>query len=294
MRILVIVNPISGRGAAVDSARRLGLALLQRGHSVEQRVTRGAGDAERFARECEHSFDRIVIAGGDGTLNEVFNGLSDPSSVPIAYLALGTANLLARDLDLPRDPEGVATLVESGAIRRIDLGRIGDRCFLANVGVGFDALIVQEIGRTRRGVLGYRSYVGPILRSMAAYRPPQIEVRIDGEKPRVCAWVVVSNLRNYGGLFEVSDRAGCDSGRLELCLFERAKAADIARYFTAGMRGRLARARGVSLHQARRVHIGGDGVPIQVDGDTWGTTPAELEIQPAAASILVSADARAN
>ena len=212
----------------------------------------------------------------------------------LAHLALGTANMLARDLKLPRDPEGVAELVESGATRRIDLGRIGERRFVGNVGVGFDALIVREIGRTRRGVLGYRSYVGPILRSLADYRPPQLEVRIDGEEPRACSWVIVSNLRNYGGLFEVSDRAGCDSGRLELCVFERARRTDLVRYFVAGMRGRLTRARGVSFHAARRVRISGDEVPVQVDGDTWGTTAAELEIQPAAASILVPTDARAD
>jgi len=294
MRVLVIVNPISGRGAAVDAARRLGLQLLRRGHRVEQRVTRGAGDAERFARESAQSFDRIVIAGGDGTLNEVLNGLPDPLRVPVAHLALGTANLLARDLHLPRDPDAVAELVESDVTRRIDLGRIGERRFVGNVGVGFDALIVREIGRMRRGVLGYRSYVGPILRSLAEYRPPQLEVRIDGGESRACGWVVVSNLRHYGGLFKISDRASCDSGRLELCVFERAKGTDVVRYFVAGMRGRLTRARGVSFHAARSVRISGDEVPVQVDGDTWGTTPVELEIQPAAASILVPTDARAD
>ena len=285
---MIIANPISGRGAAPAAAERLGNVLGQAGHVVERLATRARGDAGRFAAAAESGFDRIVVAGGDGTLNEVLNGLADPTRIPIAFLALGTANMLARDLGLPRDPEGVAALVESEAIRRIDLGRIGKQRFIGNVGVGFDALVVERIGRMRQGALGYRSYVLPIVRLLAGYREPRLEVRIDDGEPLACGFVVASNLRNYGGLFQVSERARCDSGALEVCVFERAGMLDLVRYGIAGMLARLGRQGGVAIHCAQRVRISGDPSPVQVDGDPWGATPVELEIEPAAASILVS------
>jgi diacylglycerol kinase (ATP) len=286
VRVMVIVNPISGRGAAPEASERLGEALRERGHRVERRVTRARGDAGRFAAEADRGFDRIVVAGGDGTLNEVLNGLPDPTRVPVAHLALGTANMLARDLALPRDPRGVAALLENGIVRRIDLGRIGKQRFLGNVGVGFDALVVERIGRMRRGALGYRSYLIPIARSLVSYRPPRLQARIDGGAPHACGFVIVSNLRNYGGLFRISDRARCDSGAFEVCLFERARVRDLLRGALAGFRGRIERQPGVLTCAARRIRVDGEAAPVQVDGDSWGTTPIELEIEPAAASIL--------
>jgi len=156
MKVLVVVNPIAGGGAAARGAERLVRLLEGRGHAVECFSTRSpqeAGEGVR-KRESQGCLDCIVVAGGDGTVNDVVNGLEDPSRIPLAHLAYGTANMLARELRIPRDPGALVSLVERGASRRIDLGRAGSRRFLLVASSGFDAMVTRAISRTRRGTLG--------------------------------------------------------------------------------------------------------------------------------------------
>lgn len=288
MRVIAIANPIAGRGAAPRQVERLSALLQRRGHTVECWVTRGPRDATRFAREAKDQFDRIAVVGGDGTLNEVVNGLADPSGVPIAYLACGTGNMLGHELGLPRSAEAVAELVVGESVRHIDLGRVGRHRFLGNVGIGFDALVTEDLQRTRAGTLGYLGYARPILRALARYREPQLALCIDGVKTVTGALAIVSNLRNYGGLFALADRARCDSGRLAVCVFERARVRDLARYALAARWARLSRLRGVRLETARCVSVASpEAVAVQIDGDHWGPTPVQIEIEPAAVPILV-------
>jgi len=230
--------------------------------------------------------DRIVVVGGDGTLNDVANALPDPGAVPLAQLALGTANMLARDLHLPRTPGGVAALVDEGVVRRIDLGRANGRRFLMNASCGFDARVVEALAR-RRGALGFRGYARPILEALRGYREPRLAVRIDGQAPRAAGLCIVTKVRNYGGIFRLADGARCDSGSFVACLFERARVRDLPRIAAAGLAGRVGRLRGVGFHEARAVRIEApDPAPYQVDGDWRGTTPLEITVEPRALPIL--------
>jgi diacylglycerol kinase family enzyme len=220
-----------------------------------------------------------VIAGGDGTLNDVLNGLVDPARLPVALLPTGTANLIARDLKLPRRPERVADLVVGGRIRPLDMGLAGGHRFLAVVSCGFDAMVVQAIERTRSGSLGFRGYIAPILRTLIDYEPPALRVSIDGKRPRRVALALVSNVRNYAGLFSAADRAQPDSGVLDVCLFPDASVPRLVKYLAAGLVGRVSSLPEVVYRTARRIEIEseGDEVPVQVDGDARGTTPVAIE-----------------
>jgi YegS/Rv2252/BmrU family lipid kinase len=280
MRVYLIANPIAGGGSGAGAAERVAAVLRGRGHRVECHFTRGAGDAQRLAAAAGSTCDCLFVVGGDGTLNEVLNGLDDPSRLPLALLAVGTANMLARDLDLPSEPEAAALLVESQATRNVDLARIGEHRFFGNVGVGFDAQVVADIARRRAGTLGFRAYLAPIFRVLSRYREPLLEVRMDGGAPLLAGWVVVSNLSNYGGLFRFSPDARCDSGHLEVCVFARARRRELVRAAAVSRRGRLDAIPGVSYHTARRLVVtSGEPVPVQVDGDAWGTTPVEVEVE---------------
>ena len=295
MRILSIANPVAGGGRARSGAEALAALLEARGHQVERFYTRGAGDARRRAAELEDAVDRIVAVGGDGTLNEIVNGLADPSRTPLTQMPFGTANILAREMGIPFSAEAVADVVERGATRRLDLGTIGQQRFLLLVSSGFDAEVTRVIRATRKGTLGFLGYVVPILRAAARYRPPRLRVRLDGGEPLPAALVLASNVRNYGGLFTIADRARCDSGQLDVCLFERATRLDIARIGIAGRSGRVSQLPGVAYRTARRVEIEADEpVPVQVDGDYWGETPVALELEPGVVPILVPPGAGAD
>jgi YegS/Rv2252/BmrU family lipid kinase len=287
MKILVVLNPVAGRGRAPRRSARLVRGLEERGHAVELFETRAPGDAGKRARAREGHVDRIVVVGGDGTLNEVVNGLADPASTPLAQLALGTANLLARELRLPRRPELLADLVDEGFLRRIDLGHADGRRFLLLVSAGFDAQVTGLLfDRERR--LGYRRYLRPILKALKDYHPPNLRVRLDGEAPLHGALVVVSNVRSYGGLFEVTERARCDSGHLDVCILRRGRARDLTRYAWAAWRRHISSLSDADLRSAREIRIdAAEPVAVQVDGDYWGTTPVAISVEPAVVPIVV-------
>src|SRR5690242_8459419 len=138
---MVIYNPTAGRrrrrklDAVVD-------ALTQHGVQVTLRATTCRGDAERLSGEASsRDFDRLVVAGGDGTINEAINGLRD-RTLPLAIVPLGTANVLAAELDLPLDPPAVAEAIVQGRPRAVAIGRVNGRAFAMMAGVGFDAYVV--------------------------------------------------------------------------------------------------------------------------------------------------------
>ena len=290
MKVLVVVNPIAGGGAAARGAERVVRFLEGRGHAVECFSTgnpREAGERVR-QRESEGELDRIVVAGGDGTVNDVLNGLADPSRVPLAHLAYGTANMLARELGIPRDPDALAALVEGDACRRLDLGRAGGRRFLLVASSGFDAMVTQAISRTRRGTLGYPGYARPILHALRRYRAPRLRVSVDEAEPLSGALTIVSNIRNYGGIFSVADRARPDSGVLDVCVFSGERVIDLVRYVFAAAARRVSRLPDVRYRTGRRIVIEAlEPTAVQLDGDYRGTTPLTLEVEPSVVPVLI-------
>ena len=333
MSWLVIGNPIAGGGRGERGIAALERALRARGLAVETFLTRNGGDARRRAGELAPDVQGIAVVGGDGTINEVLNGLADPSRLLLAQLPLGTANILAHELRLPRSAAGVAEAIRRGRVQRMDMGVIagageegrrekgegrrenGDarvspdapapasrlpspfsplrappppRRFLLVASAGFDAMVTRDLLEHRRGALGYKGYVRPILRTLRHYRDPALSVSLDGGPPLPAALAVVSKVRNYGGLLAVTDRAACDSGHLDVCLFPRVTPRTLARYMWAAWRGRVSALPEVTYRTATRVRL--DAVvptAVQVDGDYYGTTPVELTLQPAAVGVVV-------
>jgi YegS/Rv2252/BmrU family lipid kinase len=292
MKILVVANPAAGTGRGRTRTRELVRALQKRGHAVERFATRRAGDARRRVAEAEGAVDCIVAAGGDGTLNEVVNGLADPSATPLVPLALGTANMLAGALGVPKEPAAVARVIEAHAIRRIDVGRVGDARFLGVAGIGFDALVTEAVRATRKGTLGYAGYALPILRTLASYTPPRLLVRLDGGAPEACGFVIVAKLPNYGGLFAVTPDARPESGDLPVCLFRDASIAGLVRIVAPARRGTLGRRADCLVTSARRIEVSCDDdrpASVQLDGDAWGHTPVAIGVEPRVVPMLVPA-----
>jgi diacylglycerol kinase (ATP) len=268
MRIVIIGNPISGRGAAGGVVRDLDRRLRGRGHALDVRWTVATGDAERLAATYGRDADRVVVAGGDGTLREVFAGLGD--SARIVPMASGTANMLARELRIPKRRDALVALIEGDRERRVD--------------VGFDAIVTEAIARDRRGVLGYRAYWAPIWRIARHYRPPRLRVWLDdAAEPLRCGFMIASNVRHYGGIMRLSRRARVDSGEFEVCLASPASTAHLLALGPFALTGTLHRAPGFETRWATRVRVeseDGGAVPVEVDGDSFGVTPIDVVLRP--------------
>lgn len=290
MKVHVLGNPIAGGGTARERIDRLARALEAGGHQVEVRLTGAKGDAARFAAEVPADADRLVVCGGDGTLNEALSGLEDPGRVPLLQLPAGTANILAHELDLPWQPEEAARVVVEGRVLRADLGLANGRRFLMVVSSGFDALVTEELSRSRKGTLGYLGYVRPFARMLRKYRPPRLEVTVDDGPPVPCGFVVISKTRNYGGLFEVASRARMDSGHLDVVAFPRASVVSLAMTVAASAVRKASAVPGARYLTGTRVRVvdrgRGPPTPWQIDGDFAGPLPLEVTLEPGRVALL--------
>jgi diacylglycerol kinase (ATP) len=292
-RLLLVCNPISGGGRGRVVGPALAAALRARGCEAECYETRCAGDAASRARAAGgEDWDALVAIGGDGTVNEVLNGMPDPTR-PLGVLPVGTANVLACELRLPRKVEAAADVLAAGATRSLAVGRCGDRRFLLFCGVGVDGAVVQRLHERRTGTLGKHKWAGPILHTL--WHWPRFALRVtlaDGEVIEGLSSVLVTRVRNYGGVLQLPPECSCDSGALHvLCFRTRARLA----WLLHGVHGVLRRLRGsrnLLVRTTTALTIDGEA-PFQVDGDFGGASPVRIGLEPSCARVLAPETTRA-
>ena len=288
-RLLVLANPISGGGRSKVLVPQLCAELQRRGITAEPYFTTAAGDATRRAKAAgAEAWDGLVACGGDGTVNEVLNGMPDPTR-PLGVLPVGTANVLALELKLPRTPAAVAELLASGAQRRLAIGLCGERRFLLFCGAGVDGAVVQRVSEVRTGTLGKLKWLGPILHTVRRW--PQFTLRAtfaDGTSLDGLSSVLVTRVRNYGGVVHLPAEVAVDSGKLHvLCFRSRSRAA----WLWHGARGlvrHMRAGRNLELRATTAVRIE-ESAPFQIDGEFGGMTPIELRLHEQQATLFAPA-----
>lgn len=292
-RALVIANPISGanRGEAVGSELQRQLEL--RGLPTDLHLTTSAGDARTTARQLQEGVDLVVSVGGDGTLREILTGLRERGEatppVKVGLLPMGTGNCLGVDLKLPLDVEGAVEVLLAGRTTEVDLTEVNGALSFLIVGVGPDAEVVEEVHRRRQGRrLSRWAYFPATFRVWSRLNATPLEVELDGRPvPGTFAQVMASNLVHYGGLVRVSPDRILDDGLLEVFLFPTASRLQLA---LQALRFSLGRAPGgsIQLHRASRIRVTAPSpVPLQIDGDPGGTTPAEIAVTGERFQLLV-------
>jgi YegS/Rv2252/BmrU family lipid kinase len=287
----VIFNPTAGRRRRKRFEATLA-ALRAAGCGLELRETSGPGDAENLARAASGADgDVVVAAGGDGTVNEVVNGLVGPDAsgepLPLGILPLGTANVLAAEIGLDLRPDSLARTIAQGPIRPICLGRAGTRCFTMMAGGGFDAHVVAGVNTALKRWIGKGAYVWESARQLRRFGFPDYRVILDGVE-RHAASVIVAKGRHYGGRFVCAPAARLEDPGFQVCLFERRGAWNALRYAAALVLGRLRRLPDVEVVAAREVRIDGPhGDPLQGDGDVIGHLPIVIRVLPDALRLVM-------
>jgi diacylglycerol kinase (ATP) len=287
-RILIIYNPISGR-------RRRGfleqvLLRLRAGGCVpEVSCTEKRGDAERIAAAASPNyFDAIAVAGGDGTINEVLNGMTR-SPLPLGIIPMGTANVLAAEIGLDVTPDAVAETLLEGRRKRIDVGMADGRRFVMMAGVGFDADVVQGINPRFKRAVGKGAYVWQSLVEMLRYRPQTFHLSIDGTA-HTAASAVFANGHYYAGTFTCAPEARLTDGRLHVCLFKASGRLSIVRYGLALMLGTLHKRHDIEILPATHIGVaGGTGSPVHGDGDILATLPLDVRMDATGVELIVPA-----
>jgi diacylglycerol kinase (ATP) len=294
-RMTVVFNPTAGgrRRARLDQTLKL---LRDSGCEVAVRATAARGDAETIARAFggqPRAQDLLVIAGGDGTINEAVNGLlsggGDDAS-PLALVPLGTANVLANEIGLAVAPATVARTIASGAAVRAYVGVANGRCFTAMAGAGFDAHVVANVSLRLKRLLGKGAYVLESLRQLWRFPFPRYRVTVDGQSYEAAS-VIVAKGHFYAGRYVCAPEARLDEPEFHVCLFERGGRWNAVRYALALALGRLPRLPDFRILRGRAVTIDGPaGDPLQGDGDIITRLPVRIEIAPQPLRLIVPSD----
>lgn len=298
---LIIANPASGRRRA---CRRRELAAAQQilrntGIAAELLWTDGAGRATEMARRAATAGrGMVIVCGGDGTINEVVNGLAG-SQVPLAVLPGGTANVLAKELSIPWDIPRAAKLIAQAAPRRIALGQAvplgapdeaAPRWFLCVAGAGPDGVMVYSVAAAIKLRLGILAYWLEGVRQFMRYRFPLFRVRAPELDREVDAsMVIVGRTASYGGPFRITTRASLCDDLFEVCLVTTRARLRYLRYLPAIWSGRLRRERGVYFARLRSLRcepLDEPRIYAQVDGEPCGRLPVEFRIVPEMLTLL--------
>lgn len=289
-RMLIVFNPAAG----ARRRRRLLAALdLMRGIGLRPEVadTLRRGHATDLARDAAVAGVPIVVAaGGDGTIAEVAAGLAG-SEAALGVLPLGTANVLALELGLPRAPAQAAAVLAMGrtALLHPGLARYADGrelLFVQMFGAGFDAAVVHNLSTPLKRAIGKGAYVWQTLREMPRYGFAPIRAVIDG-RAQDAASVIVTKGRLYAGRFLLAPGADPRAEGFHAVLFRDAGVLAAMRYGAALPLGLLPRLPGVEIRPARSVRLEGVGIPAQADGDAAGCLPVAITAAPRPMRIVV-------
>jgi diacylglycerol kinase (ATP) len=301
----LIYNPRAGRllRQGQEQLRKAVAILSHQGHNVRTIPTSGPGDATQLARRCvDDDAGLIIAAGGDGTINEVLNGMAG-SSVPLAILPGGTANVLAMELGIGGRMHHAAKLLPTAdalkmsghgcVAERISLGRLRPaegppRYFLLMAGVGLDAHLVYNLDPAMKARFGKLSYwIGGF--GYVNRRLEEFDVEVNGQRLR-SSFALASRVRNYGGDLEIACNVCLLEDSFELVLFEGENASTYLKYFAGVLTRQLGRMKGVTLVRTQQVQFSvssNSSVYVQVDGEYAGRLPATVEIVPDALTLLV-------
>jgi diacylglycerol kinase (ATP) len=286
----VVYNPSAGGGRAATAGPAVTRELERRGLNPIVRETEGPGGGTEAARELLGSVDAVVAVGGDGTVNEVVNGLAG-GDVPLGVVPAGTVNVLALELRLPSDVHRACDVIEAGHTVTMDLGMIAGRRFALMTGAGLDALTIRELNLRAKRLFHEAAFVVTGARVLLRHPIPEFRVRADGEE-YPATFAVIGNSRYYGGRFGVTMEADPSDGWFDLLLFQEKTFGQYVRFWMEAPLGLHHRHPGARYLKAKKVDMEliapSDEIWYQTDGELAGQLPATAQIIEGALKVLVS------
>ncbi|HZU77984.1 MAG TPA: diacylglycerol kinase family protein [Dehalococcoidia bacterium] len=285
----LIVNPVARTLPSPDRLATAPAWLRLHGWTVDEYQSERPGHATELARAAaDGGCDVVIAVGGDGTINEVINGLAG-SETALAVIPAGTANVWAREVQMPRHPAAVARLLDYGEVHRIDLGMVNDRYFLLMASLGVDSVVVAVISPWAKRTFGRLAYVTTGVWQAIRFPAVRTCIRVDGERmPAQLLMLVVGNTRSYGGALTITNRAVADDGLLDVVLYNGSGPGRFVGYLARTFIGKHVSAPGTLYRRAGCIEVDTETpLPVQADGDVIGTTPTQLRVAPGALRVIV-------
>ncbi|MFC1732472.1 diacylglycerol/lipid kinase family protein [candidate division KSB1 bacterium] len=297
MKTLLIINPKSGKGAAKKIVPKLEKFFEKNYIDLDVYFTKKEMDGSRKAKAvCKSKkYDVIIASGGDGTMNEVLNGIagSGMKKKPLfGMIPLGTENVLAQEMKIPFNHLKAAKVIVEGILtektKKIDLGNANGRFFVLMTGIGFDAHVASKLEPFLKKILGRAVYPLTAWNELFKYKHSDMDIVVDKKIKTRGSYVVVGNTKFYGAGMKITPNADISDGFLDVCIF---KGNDVFKFikFVAGVFAeKHIDTADIEYHKAKEVSIKSkDKVLCHVDCEVMGTTPVKVKVYPGIVEMIV-------
>jgi diacylglycerol kinase (ATP) len=297
----LIFNPSAGKGRGETTASAAQQELRTRGLLAELHPTQSPQHAVALARDLSARCDAIVAIGGDGTINEVANGMAEAADAAAAsglpahncrlgIIPAGTVNVLALELKLPFRLQQACAVIAAGKTLPLDLGKVNNRRFTLMIGAGIDALTIRNVDLRAKRLSAELAFVATGLTKGLAERPPEFAVTVNGTTHRA-TFFVAGNCRYYAAHLAMTPDADPTDGLLDILLFHGTTRSSMLAFWMGIPSALHLRGENVTCLRSTRAELapleGSEPVWFQTDGEVVGELPAAVEIEPGAVEVLV-------
>ena len=289
MKVQIIANPIAGGGRGIKMAAKMEEALRGRVEELDVFITQKAGDAREKAATTET--DCFISVGGDGTANEVLNGMGESGSTArLALLPLGTANVVAKQLKIPKKADVIADWVVDGHEFVCDAGVCNGQRFMLGCGAGVDSFLVEAMHARRGKKSGLIKWVIPTITTVLTFKAPKVRVIADDELITESGeYVIIGNVRNSAAIFPITPLAKMDDGLIDVTVIKKFGVLRCLLLLAAVFRPGFEKRKDLIYRQVKKIRLeSADGrhTPLQIDGDPGGELPADISIEHHAVRIV--------
>lgn len=276
----IIYNPTAGREIFKKELAMVLQKLEIAGYETSAHATTGEGDASKAAiYAVEEKFELIIAVGGDGTINEVINGIAGHSFRPkLGIIPAGTTNDFARALDIPRDIKKATDLIVAGHSAALDIGKVNDQYFMNIAGGGKLTELSYEVPSKLKTVLGQLAYYIKGIEMLPFLKPTKTRIEYDGTViDEEIMLFLVANTNSVGGFEKFAPDAQFDDGYFDLLILKKANLADFIRIGTLALRGAHLDDKNIIFTQAKYVKVTPEeDMQLNIDGEFGGMLPGEF------------------
>ncbi|MGJ9382113.1 diacylglycerol kinase [Salipaludibacillus sp. CF4.18] len=276
----LIYNPSSGREQIKKHLPYILETLEEAGYEASAHATTGLDSAKHAAAlACERGFDLIIAAGGDGTIHEVVNGMSEQENRPVlGVLPGGTTNDFARALHIPKSIEEATKILVNGREQTVDIGKVGSKYFINIAGAGSLTELTYEVPSRLKTMMGQVAYYVKGFEKLPRIKPTQVTIEYDGKwfEGEIMLFLV-SNTNSVGGFEKLAPDAYLNDGMFDLLIVKKTNLADVVRITSAALRGDHINDDKVIYVQASRIKVRSeDDMQLNLDGEFGGSLPDEF------------------
>ncbi|NLY42687.1 MAG: diacylglycerol kinase family lipid kinase [Clostridiaceae bacterium] len=288
MKIKFIINPVAGKGKALGIKDNILNKLINSSVSFSLTETAAPGDGIRLAKKAViEKYDIIVAVGGDGTVNEVINGMVG-SNAALGIIPAGTGNDFAKSLNIPADIDKALDVLLHGKEEKIDIGKACGKYFMNVASIGFDAKVIEQVNTIKKYISGTWSYIIAVFKTLLNYKPIKVRVSMDGMIiDKEVFLIAIANGKYYGGGMMIAPHAHVNDGYLDICIISKISKLKVATLFPTIFKGKHIHQPEVECFKAKKVEVFAKGASINCDGELIGKSPTTFQIENIKLNVMV-------